>query len=385
MHISSWLKFTLLAALGPQALAKIIADQGADKGTLGASGRPHSFRDPLPGDDDNHGAGSPPPGVVVPRPHDTTTAPHPGTIHNKRTSEALRRFPELRENNLDEHGRELKWGEGKRLPPNLWPNSFLPQMGYRPEENKGGENKEQAHSPSPRRGGQQSSFPKSPRSVEGRIAARSNDPDAGKQGVDADGNPISKLGRVHRIQRGRRVSPRGEEPSVLEARARPVLTTEPKSKSPKAKKPKEPKEPKDETTPEEQQGDPRPRENNVYNPDGSFNKYAARGLEARARPVLTTEPKPKSPKAKKPKEPKEPKDETTPEEQQGDPRPRENNVYNPDGSFNKYAARGLEARTEPKYYDANADPSSRDKGVHMDDGSIAPHGRRVRNGKSCRA
>ncbi|KAI6573167.1 hypothetical protein MCOR06_011608, partial [Pyricularia oryzae] len=106
---------------------------------------------------------------------------------------------------------------------------------------------------------------------------------------------------------------------------------------------------------------------------------------ARARPVLTTEPKPKSPKAKKPKEPKEPKDETTPEEQQGDPRPRENNVYNPDGSFNKYAARGLEARTEPKYYDANADPSSRDKGVHMDDGSIAPHGRRVRNGKSCRA
>ncbi|KAH8841630.1 hypothetical protein MCOR01_005583 [Pyricularia oryzae] len=210
MHISSWLKFTLLAALGPQALAKIIADQGADKGTLG----------PL------------------------------------RTSEALRRFPELRENNLDEHGRELKWGEGKRLPPNLWPNSFLPQMGYRPEENKGGEKKEQAHSPSPRRGGQQSSFPKSPRSVEGRIAARSNDPDAGKQGVDADGNPISKLGRVHRIQRGRRVSPRGEEPSVLEARARPVLTTEPKSKSPKAKKPKEPKEPKDETTPRSSRATP---------------------------------------------------------------------------------------------------------------------------------
>ncbi|TLD19079.1 hypothetical protein PspLS_09835 [Pyricularia sp. CBS 133598] len=411
MRVSTWFKFTLLAALSPQALAEVLADHGADKARLVARCEPsHKIGQPHP--DDGCQATYPPQvsaGLVVkPAPKDTITAPPPGTVHNKRSKETLTRFPGLRENDRDENGNELEWGEGMKISQVERANPYLPGIANREEVMKMREERRrreaiEKNAPSPRpshqRLEQPSRFPHNRRSVlsdsapRGRITARGydRDSDSGKGGVDLDGEPIYKLDRGHRTHRTGRVFARSNPDAKkmgVDAEGNPI------SKDGKIHHPHRRvfarSNPDAKKMGVDEEGNPISKDRQNRHPRRD-SKVSARDerpatLEARLVSKMPEDlqlgpPRPK-PKPKKAKE-----GSSTEEKEEGDPRPRENPVYNEDGSFHKHAARrrGLEARNVPKYFDANVDPSSRDKGVHMDDGSIAPHGRRLRNGKSCKA
>ncbi|KAI6346761.1 hypothetical protein MCOR25_010969 [Pyricularia grisea] len=347
MRVSSWLKFTVLAALSTQALADVLVDHGADKVGLVARDLPYNLGDPHPhpGDTGSYPAQTPPGRDVRGSRGESTGAPSHNRNHNKRGNDKKPYFTS--EKSHDDHGVSPKWGEGKRLPQNKWPNPFLPNTAN-PEafskEKKEDHAQSSTENPS-KETNKHGAYPQAAlhirRSVQsesaphGQIAARADDDThSDKQGVDPNGDPIYKNGKGHRSHRNRKVLSRSEEPYTGKARLIHKMPEDLQSMPPTS--------PKSFTPPES----------------------------------------PRSPKS-----PKKTKTQTSTWTEEAAPLPRDNQVYNPDGSFHKHAARrDLEARNEPKYHDPYADPSSRDKGVHMHDGSIAPHGRRPTiKGKSCRA
>ncbi|TLS25887.1 hypothetical protein PpBr36_07882 [Pyricularia pennisetigena] len=396
MHASSWLKLTLLAALSPQALAQVLADPATDKAGLVARDGPWQLGDPAPDDDGTH------PGTYPPKIPKGATKPSGhgnGGAHGKRSDEDfLNAHPGARRNGLDLNGNILSRGHGLRTSPKDWHNPMLPHVTKSPEALKEEKEARQAAAKaeqavakaeqaaakaeqaaatsqqtavSPRLNFEQPvRFLHNRRSVEsdpvsqGQIAARSDDSDSGKLGVDADGNPIYKNRGSRRTGRTGRVVARQEQPSTLERRLQPLRGDNLDFKSSNTKKTKKKHKKKNKgknkkKSSEQDESAPLPRDNDVYNEDGSFHKHAARrDLEPRMQPLRI--------------------DNLDPNEQdESAPLPRDNPVYDEDGSFHKHAARrDLEPRTLPKYQGDNQDPADSDRDVHMDDGSFAPQGGR---------
>ncbi|KAI6348466.1 hypothetical protein MCOR25_010798 [Pyricularia grisea] len=392
MRVSSWLKFTVLAALGPQALAEVLADHGADTASLVARDHPYDLGEPhpQPGDTVSYPPRIPPAGTHNSPSYATNGASHKSN-HHKRGDKGEQHY--ATDNNYDDHGRNLKWGEGRKLPQNQWSNPFMPHTARKEEFEKKKEDHPQKSkevhtceacpqaSLHTRRSVQSESAP------QGHIAARADDDTrSGKLGVDEHGNPIYK----GRHGRSTRIVARADDDAHwgkqgVDEHGNPIRKNRhgrPTRIVARADDPHSGKLGVDE------HGNPI-KKNGRGQRSHRNRKVLSRRMQPTSnipedlQPMPPTSPKsPKSPNSSR-----KTKTQTSTGTGEAAPLPRDNQVYNDDGSFNKYSARrDLEARNEPKYHDTHADPSFRDKGVHMDDGSIAPHGRRpTGKGKACRA
>ncbi|TLD10188.1 hypothetical protein PgNI_06656 [Pyricularia grisea] len=457
MRVSSWLKFTVLAALGPQALAEVLADHGADTASLVARDHPYDLGEPhpQPGDTVSYPPRIPPAGTHNSPSYATNGASHKSN-HHKRGDKGEQHY--ATDNNYDDHGRNLKWGEGRKLPQNQWSNPFMPHTARKEEIEKKKEDHPQKSkevhtceacpqaSLHTRRSVQSESAP------QGHIAARADDDTrSGKLGVDEHGNPIYKgrHGRSTRIvaradddahwgkqgvdehgnpirknRHGRptRIMARADDPHSgklgVDEHGNPIRKSRhgrPTRIVARADDPHSGKLGVDEhgnPIRKSRHGHPTrivaradddahwgkqgvDEHGNPINKNGRGQRsHRNRKVLSRRRQPTSNIPEdlqpmpPTSPKSpKSPNSSRKTKTQTSTGTGEAAPLPRDNQVYNDDGSFNKYSARrDLEARNEPKYHDTHADPSFRDKGVHMDDVSIAPHGRRpTGKGKACRA